>query len=374
MNIENLIYAYLAICVSMIIFNWICIFVFKHSENKVKSRSTEFESRIAEQIDQMNRGLQPDEKHKEYLCKKLNKVGNLTALDETIERLFKENPEAVKNYLSAIYPVFTYLAKKYEKKDEIQAAYFSYVIRRFGILKDRPFGIIVDTLFEMLHEHSLYCRENALQAIYSMGNCACVIRGLKIIDSGGQFHHSKLLTDGLLTFTGSHQELASELWKAFDDFSPQMKVTILNYFRFSDADCCEEIMRIMIDKKHEDDIRFSCIRYFGKRYYEPAIPILLDFAQSADEERWEYAAIASSVLGRYPSEKSIEILKNNLNNCNWYIRFNASESLEKFGLSYMDLTDVFDGGDRYAREILQYRLDQRKAKEKENNRGKVVSI
>lgn len=35
-----------------------------------------------------------------------------------------------------------------------------------------------------------------------------------------------------------------------------------------------------------------------------------------------------------------------------------------FGLTYTDLIDVFDGSDRYAREILQYRLDQRNAKQK----------
>ena len=88
-------------------------------------------------------------------------------------------------------------------------------------------------------------------------------------------------------------------------------------------------------------------------------------AEDTKEQRWEYAAIASSALVLYPSQQSIELLKRNLNNSNWYIRFNASQSLEQFGLSYTDLIDVFDSNDRYAREILQYRLDQRNAKQKD---------
>ena len=218
---------------------------------------------------------------------------------------------------------------------------------------------------EFLQEPSLYCRENALQAIYSTGDCSCVIKALKIIDNSGYFHHSKLLSDGLLDFTGNHSQLAAAIGRSFNDFSTQMKVTLLNYIRFDNPDCREEMMNLLIDEHQDDEIRFACIRYVGKYYYEPAHSILLDFAENTEERRWEYAAIASSALASYPSERTVAVLKQNLYSSNWYIRFNASESLEHLGLSYAELVDVFDGSDRYAREILQYRLDQRHAKEEE---------
>lgn len=365
MNVETLIYAYLAVCFSMIVFNCVCIFAFKRGDKKISKRSTEFENRILEQIEQMKQGNSPDEEHKNYLRKKLKKTGNLTALDETVERLFAAEPDAVKVYLTAIFPVFIYLSMEYQKRDEIRAAYFPYVITRFGILKDQTSGVMLDSLFELLHSESLYCRENALQAIYSTGDCGCVATALKIIDSSKYFHHSKLLTDGMLEFSGSHESLSAALWEEFDTFSNQMKVTILNYFRFSGSNCCEKIMGLLSDTKQDDEIRFSCIRYFGKYRYEPVFSLLLDFAENADKRRWEYAAISSSALGIYPSERTIQVLKRNLNSSNWYIRFNASTSLEMFGLTYTDLIDIFDGNDRYAREILQYRLDQRNAKKKE---------
>ena len=35
------------------------------------------------------------------------------------------------------------------------------------------------------------------------------------------------------------------------------------------------------------------------------------------------------------------------------------------GIEYQDLVDIFDGRDRYAREMLQYQFDQRYILEKE---------
>ena len=41
---------------------------------------------------------------------------------------------------------------------------------------------------------------------------------------------------------------------------------------------------------------------------------------------------------------------------NWYVRYNAAVSLEAHGLSYSDLIELVGGRDRYAREMLTYRL------------------
>ena len=45
-----------------------------------------------------------------------------------------------------------------------------------------------------------------------------------------------------------------------------------------------------------------------------------------------------------------------MNSSNWYIRSNAASSLEAHGLSYEQMFQVLSGGDRYAREMLAYRL------------------
>ena len=76
---------------------------------------------------------------------------------------------------------------------------------------------------------------------------------------------------------------------------------------------------------------------------------------------WEYQAIASSALKSYPGDVTFRILVKNLSSSNWHIRQNSAISLEKLGYTYHDLISVFDGNDRYAREIMRYRLDRRTA-------------
>ena len=49
-----------------------------------------------------------------------------------------------------------------------------------------------------------------------------------------------------------------------------------------------------------------------------------------------------------------------MHSANWYVRFNASASLEAHGLSYEQMLHGTVGEDRYAREMLAYRLEARR--------------
>ena len=79
--------------------------------------------------------------------------------------------------------------------------------------------------------------------------------------------------------------------------------------------------------------------------------------QRPQQQRWEYAAIAGTALASYPGERTVEVMKKALTSSNWYIRFNAAKSLESFQLTYLELSDVIESNDRYAREIMQYQVD-----------------
>lgn len=222
-------------------------------------------------------------------------------------------------------------------------------------------------LLELLHEPSIYCRENAMQALYTAGDPAVLVRALRIIDASSLYYHSKLLSDGLLNYTGDTWELADALWEAFDAFQPWMQVTLLNYFRFSSGTHCERVLALLNDGARDDEVRFSCLRYLGHYPYPPACADLLRYATPSENARWEYAAIASSVLASYPGAETAAVLERNLYHPNWYIRFNASKSLEQLGFGYRDLIDVIEGHDRYASEILRYRFDVRELEERKED-------
>lgn len=363
MNIETLIYAYLAICTSMIVFNCACIFAFRRRGEMLEKRSSRLEEQITVQMGRIKRGEPVEEGHRDFLRKKLSRTNHMMAFDETLGRLLGQEPETVEQYLREIRPVFTCLAIENRYHSPMKMTYFAYVVKKYRVIEGTPANVILDVMMKLLQEPSLYCRESALQAIYSAGDCGSVLRALREVDRNPRFHHAKLLTDGLLTFGGDREQLAAALWRTFDSFSVQMRVVILDYFRFSGRNVREELLQLLADNQQDDEIRFSCIRYFGKYPYEPAYPLLLSFVEDRTAHRWEYAAIAATALAAYPGQRSIEALKRNLSSSNWYVRFNAAKSLETFHLTYIELSDVLDGNDRYAREILQYQLDLENARE-----------
>ena len=92
-------------------------------------------------------------------------------------------------------------------------------------------------------------------------------------------------------------------------------------------------------------------------------------AQHPQDQRWEYAAISAGSLGAYPGEETVEILKQCLCHGNWYIRYNAALSLERLNISSRELEDILEGDDRYAREVLEYRIRMRQY-EKESKEAK----
>lgn len=358
--VETLIYVYLAVCLSMIVFNMVCICVFSRQDKKLTERSRTLIREIERQIGQ---GW-VDEAHRKYLSQKLRKVNHLMAFDETLSRLHTQYPEEIRRYLQELTPVFIYLTTVYLKKSKLQAAYFPYIIKKYGIMKGQRVRVVVHAMLELVKEDNLYCRENALQALYTIGDADSVIQALKLLDREGSYYHQKMLTDGLLEFAGDRAALNEKIWQKFPSFSTNMQVTLLNYFRFSTGAYQQQILLLMQDASLADEVRYSCIRYFGKYPYAPALSTLYEFAE-VKQSKWEYMAIAATALSSYPGERTVEVLKGLLSDRNWYVRYNAAESLERLGLDYDDLIDIFEGGDRYASEMLRYRFDRKKLKRKE---------
>jgi len=361
MNVETLIYAYLAVCSGMILFHCACIAVYRRQDRRLVRHSSRLEEAVEEQLSRVRAGEPAEPAHQALLRRKLRRVGELMAFDETLERLLERDPEAVWAYLGQLRLVFAYLAVDHKYRDAMELTYFAYVIRKYKMLQGAPIPTLLSLMMDLLEEPSVYCRENALQAIYSVGDCGYVLLALRKIDEGECFHHARLLSDGLLAFTGDHRELSQTLWAAFGSFSAPMRVVILDYLRYAGGELREELVRLLADSRLEDGLRLACIRYFGKFPSQQAFPLLIEFAGHPRGIRWEYASCSAAALAAYPGERTVEVLKRALNDANWHVRLNAAKSLEAFQLAYQELGDVVDRGSRYAREILQYRLDIRSA-------------
>ena len=365
MFVQILIYAYLGICAGMILFNIATALLSRRREHRSFCDGIRLELTVSQELDRLAETGAVSERHMRFMERRLRRVNGMAAFDAALERLRVRRPELTRSYLTALNGVMLTLAEDYCRRDEIEAAYFPYIIKKYQLLGGADDAPLKEELLKLLNEPSIYCRENAMQALYTSGDAQIIVRALRIIDASSLYYNPKLLADGLLNFNGDETELSEALWAAFEDFKVWMQVTILNYFRFSSGAHCERVLALLNDGARDDELRFSCLRYLGRYPYPPAYADLLRYATPSENARWEYAAIASSVLASYPGAETAAVLKRNLYHPNWYIRFNASKSLEQLGFGYRDLIDVIEGNDRYASEILRYRFDMHALEEKE---------
>ena len=365
MFVQILIYVYLGICAGMILFNIATALLSRRREHRSFLDGIRLELTVSRELDRLAETGAVSERHLRFMERRLRRVNGMAAFDAALERLCVRRPELTRSYLTALNGVTITLAEDYCRRDEIEAAYFPYIIKKYQLLGGADDAPLKEVLLKLLNEPSIYCRENAMQALYTSGDAQIIVRALRIIDASSLYYNTKLLADGLLNFNGDETQLAEALWAAFEDFKVWMQVTILNYFRFSSGAHCERVLALLNDGARDDELRFSCLRYLGRYPYPPAYADLLRYATPSENARWEYAAIASSVLASYPGAETAVVLKRNLYHPNWYIRFNASKSLEQLGFGYRDLIDVIEGNDRYASEILRYRFDMHALEEKE---------
>lgn len=364
MGIEIVIFLYGAVCASMIVFNIVYNLLLKGSKLRLERRCRALEAHIQPQLERLRRGGEVDPRHFAYLRRSLRRVRNLAAFDQVLRKNLRPDPPPWEEaYLNQLQPVILYLALVYRKRDTVSAAYFPYVLSRYMAPKHMAIHSIQELLLDYVRKDNLYCRVNALQALYRFGSEEHILTALQIQDQGGILIHEKILTEGLLSFTGDHLRLIGLLWPRLRTFTPHTQLAISNYIRFQTGAYTGEMMEILRDKTWDKELRLSAIRYFGRYFYPPALETLLAFARQRDPERWEYATVSVSALARYPGEATVEVLKEALCSTNWYVRYAAAASLEALHADDKVLMDVIVGHDRYAREMLLYRRESRRLQE-----------
>lgn len=366
MGAQTLLYLYGAVCLSMIGFNIVYSLLLRGGEKRMDRCCGYMRTAILQQMEEIRRGEAVSERHLHRLRRRLCRVNQLLAFDHALAPLYADQTdEAVRSYLRQIQPLILYLTVRYLKRDNVQAGYFSYFLSHYMGKRRMPIDSMQDLLLEYLRKDNLYCRVNALQALLGSGDPAHIFAALQIQDDGRVFLHEKVLTESLLAFTGDCETLIGRLWEQLDTFSDHTKLAILNFIRFRSGDWKEQMFGIMQDPARDKELRLAAIRYFARYPYPTALESLLGFAADRDPTHWEYANVAVGALAQYDGERVMDALKAALRSENWYVRYSAAASLDAHHIDYASLIDIVQGGDRYASEMMTYRLETRKLQKKE---------
>lgn len=364
-EVQKIVYFYAVICAALVVY--IIFYVLKESVvDKLNERRTiDWQSRIKQECTPMLAQEGLHDTHKKLLLQKLKSTNQLIAFQKAYKEL-EEGPYKayLQTYMGDVLEVFQVLAVKYSGKDPMEKAYFAYVIASCWVPCDKDTHQLTDLLISYLIDGTIYCRENVLQALYRIGNAEAVEKAFSVLNDYGYFHHTKLLADGLMTFTGDKKKLAQVLWTHYEKWNEEIMVAIIQFITSYNDGFKEIFLEVMDDEKTPLEMRLALIRYYKKYPYEPARSVLCNYTTRSDEGHMALSIVAVSALAAYKGPQTKEVLKKALCHKSWYVRYHAAAALIDSDMTQEEINKILHGPDLYASEMLTYLLHEQKVKTK----------
>lgn len=341
--VENVIYFYLFICIALLLFNVLYIL---YSNSRKKSRE--------KRVSSWKKELERQGEELDIEIKRLRSIRELTAFHAAVSHVLLERGKG-KRLFAGNAERFQELALVYAKRSAMERAFFAYVIASFHTGDVPNAGILSEIMLSYLEDSTVYCRENVLHALYALGREQAVEHAYELLHERGWYHNPKLLSDGLVNYTGDKDALITRLWKHRGEWEDFLTVGVVQFASMQNVPTLHEDFLIELQRDTApEEVRFALVRYFQRCRDERARSELLRLL----EEDGPLAVAAAAALSSYPGAESVEALKKAMHSRNWYIRRNAAMSLEKLGISEADVEDIRLSGDRYANEMLDYAAER----------------
>lgn len=246
-----------------------------------------------------------------------------------------------------------------QMKSKTKKAYFAYMLSTLCVSTKNVGNVYGELMLQFIVLDSIFLRENALKALYHLGNPQMLQRAFSTLSQNSIYHSEKLISDGLAAYDSDKQMLIHCIMKEFEHYNDCYKLALVNYLNYYNEHTYDEILIDYLDsKKTSTDLNCSILRLIGKQVNEDNKNIILKYiSQCVECDEWEAVAVAAGVLGNFPKEERLtEVLLQGLTSRNWYIRKNSAKSLCKHGLSQAELTKIENGQDQYAKDAIIYEL------------------
>jgi hypothetical protein len=248
--------------------------------------------------------------------------------------------------------------------DNAKKGYFAYIlaISDLSELPAEQRTEYIGFVRPMLSNHSIFCRENALKALYNLGDADAVAEAVEKLSADAHLHNEKLLSDGMNSFRGDRAKLAEALMERFERYDDHSQSAIITFFTVAgfhdwDAFFKERLAREEISIDQRCDI----LRLLMKVPSADTKRILIDtLREKGKAEDWQTAAVAATGLSCYPDDaETVEALRYGITSPAWSVRKNCAAALVKLRAPREVLDGILCGEDAYARDALRFALDQR---------------
>lgn len=251
------------------------------------------------------------------------------------------------------------LLKRINRVSDLLKAYFVYIL---GYIKyeSEYKSEIENFIMKCLCSKSIHLRENALKALYHIGNPQKIDAAFVFLSKENISHSDKLLSDGMLVeYTGDTDELFKELMGSFDDYIECFQDAIVtSLFRVGNHTYDEMLKKYLGEGNNLMDLQCQILRLLGRNPSKENGVFLADYLDSVNEEQyWEGKVVTAGMLGDFEkTEKISESLQKALTSGQWFIRMNAARSLCKLGIGDAEIESIKRMNDRYAMDALNYAL------------------
>ena len=364
-GIEIIVYIYGIICLILVVYSIFYALKEKELDQINDKRAMFWEKTITEECMALVEENKLSKKHKKLLLSKLTSLNQLIAFQKAFQKIQEEQTtDQLKKYLLETIPIFQVIGMRYSKRESMEKAYFAYVVETCWIDGIKEYDMLIEILVSYLIDTTIYCRENVLKALYRIGNVQAVENAFRVLNDYHYFHHTKLLSDGLMTFCGDKNLLAKSLWKHHMEWRADIMVAIIQFITRDSEDFIEVFWEVMNNPKIHIEIRLAIIRYYKKYYFAPVGERLRQYVKESDEKNTTLGIVAVSALENYPGEDTMFVLKKALHHKDWYIRHNAAAALIYLGITDKEINEIIGGADRYASEMLCYMIRMREPSNK----------
>ena len=354
-SVQVIIAYYMFISVTLLVFNMMYVAVKRGVDIRYKRRTESWFWEISRQLSVLEKDPDGhlDHEHHKKIKTKLKKTSELISYFGAMQQAdMTHPPERIKEYLRACHASFYHLAAVYARRKDMEKSYFAFVLSQFSP-KTEDMDALEEGMLRFLLGTSMYCRENALRALYAFGGASAVASAYKILAEHHIFHHEMMLLQGLMSFSGDKEELAARLVGYIPAWPAHMGAAVVQLISNCGADYRYMFHDMLMQRETDTAVRIAMIHYYEIHPYEPVRPLLIEYLQQMDRTTPKLAAAASAALCVYPGEESVEALLLALGGPNWFVRANAARSLLALGADPDEVDKVLTK-DRYAMDMMSY--------------------